>query len=298
MCVICGNKMSRRFTLIELLVVVTIIAILASMLLPALSRAKYTAKLAACKSNLKQVNLAVTMYCDDSDDFYPSGITNNGGAGKYIEGKTSSLAYSADQSQWNALADYFPGGNYDDYRKLTSRGHEMLRCPEGVSKVNRDRFNPETSTKVFYATFFATYSGCTTRAGSSPNYRYAYPNKVMKRVGQQMLFTGFRNSWGWNGVQNAPFSMIASDVSRRNGNSNAIMESNHVWGSNEMATTGYLGYNSTAGLASINYAFNDGSVRHYNQDASLWRYSMSFAVNWGIAGSDHYLFPNEWAEWD
>ena len=62
----------RGFTLIELLVVIAIIAILAAMLLPALARAKQSARRIVCLNHLKQLAIATEMYVMDNDSFYPS----------------------------------------------------------------------------------------------------------------------------------------------------------------------------------------------------------------------------------
>jgi prepilin-type N-terminal cleavage/methylation domain-containing protein/prepilin-type processing-associated H-X9-DG protein len=63
---------STGFTLIELLVVIAIIAILASILMPALGRARETARTSVCVTNLKQFGIAYHLYIDDHDELLPS----------------------------------------------------------------------------------------------------------------------------------------------------------------------------------------------------------------------------------
>ena len=92
--------MKKQFTLIELLVVIAIIAILAAMLLPALSAARERARSANCISKLKQIGLAEFMYSGVNKDYV---AMPNAGLADYVNNKTIA-------AQTSAVANYAPDG--------------------------------------------------------------------------------------------------------------------------------------------------------------------------------------------
>ena len=77
----------KKFTLVELLIVIAIIGILASLLLPSMEKARYEAKNAVCKSNLRQISVANTLYAGENNSYMLPGYKTPGSyAARQING--------------------------------------------------------------------------------------------------------------------------------------------------------------------------------------------------------------------
>jgi prepilin-type N-terminal cleavage/methylation domain-containing protein len=134
----CFRRSDRRgFTLIELLVVIAIIAILAAMLLPALSKAKDKAKTTQCLSSMRQWGIAVHIYTGDSADMLPRDGTDTGGQYAVDTGATTGPGSPLDPLAWfNTLPQLAGDKALQDYYNLSGAYQAKFPFPgNGVGKI-------------------------------------------------------------------------------------------------------------------------------------------------------------------
>lgn len=158
----------RRFTLIELLVVVSIISVLAAMLLPALGRARDSAKRLTCMNQVRQITVATLTYADESDDYLPG------------RNPTRQSIWRHDGDMVGAIVLWENG--------YIGADHRLMLCPNrATSRVADDRYFANKLWETGYSSYSFT-GGSARFKDNATNTPYVYYVQVSRHEPTQALF--------------------------------------------------------------------------------------------------------------
>ncbi len=160
-------KSQKIFTLIELLVVIAIIGILASMLLPALNKARSRAKTIACLNNLRQYWYVINNYCEAFDGHFPTPYKTSSN-GSY---NSCFMEYVAN------LAKMPMPGYWDTSAKVAQNLNTIYRCPEFPVTDYLASYKPRTIYGLNFALTAGYSADISRKIGKS-----RYPGRAMLTV--------------------------------------------------------------------------------------------------------------------
>ena len=259
------KKPSQSFTLVELLVVVTIIAVLASLLLPALKGAKESARRAQCATNLRQIGAGFVMYVTDSDGFLPplnSFISYNAAGTDKPYGMYNAIGPYVGKPEWGGLG--LPVGTTQGYLKFDSYwGSQkndkftktVFYCPSSKEDVPQPWYGVTYSESLYLQSPGGRgpdVSAANPRPWTNPRLFARIPNPSAK------IHVADSNSWYLGditkvGVPNAGGSYTYDIVRHSQGGANNLLLDGHV----RYATAAEIRTDLVRGLPDdlLNFAF-------------------------------------------
>ena len=204
------------FTLIELLVVISIIAIIASMLMPAIAMVRESAYATSCQSTLRQFGIANASYAAEWEGYYVAGVYSDASG-------TQTNNWYGNQVYADMMGGWVPASLPNKFKWATK-----LVCPRAKEFGTISQANLNRSYGYFFTDVSDTFSG------HEPNRMYSYRPEQYRTLSETVMFCDFVSWWaGYSSNWYVSEANLSTTATRHRGRASFLYADIHVGSLNQ-----------------------------------------------------------------